>query len=136
MALVALHVNGVAEVERADIEVKAIKTAFTFKGLTSGVLAATDTEGEWTWSIATAHSLALGDRVIVAHVDRIGELKFSGKQLNIARPAPDDVLAPKADCAVGDYDDAPSAHQYCCKSHEVSAAERADENAARRARGR
>src|SRR4029077_7561228 len=57
------------------------------------------------------------------------------KQLNLDRPAPDTALAPKSTCSPGDYDDAPQAHQYCCKSHEVNAAERADYFADKRARG-
>lgn len=135
MSVVALHVDGEPEVERPDVEVKAITTAFTFKGLVAGTLSLTDNPGEWAWSVPTAHALAVGDRVVVADVSRIGALKFKGAQLNITRPSPDDVLAPKPTCEPGDYDDAPGAHQYCCKSHEVAAAERADHYAARRARG-
>ena len=55
--------------------------------------------------------------------------------LSVNRPKADDVSSPKVACEPGSYAEDPDAHQYCCRSHEDSEADWADQLAARRARG-
>jgi hypothetical protein len=63
-----------------------------------------------------------------------GSLK-KNSYLPVKRPTPDDNRAPKVDCTSTSYENDPTGHQYCCRSHEAAEADRADENAARRSRG-
>jgi len=135
MEVVVLHFEGEPEVERPEVEIRAQKGDFTFRGLAAGPLLETEKPQAWRWDPVIDPGLEVGDEVVLADVAKIGKTVFGGKQLNIPRPSPDEVLAPKVSCEPGDYDDDPHGHRNCCKSHEVVAAERADYFADKRARG-
>jgi len=138
MEVVALHVNDTPEFERADVAMKVQKGSFAFEGVRAGAIESTGDPNTWLWHPADDGPFAIGDRVtlaVVSNLDHVAWLVHKGRQFNLTRPTPDAVLAPKPTCSPGDYDDDPSGHQWCCKPHEIAAAERADRNAERRARG-
>ena len=137
--VVALHRNGEAQVELPHVVVDpSPKGATKVTGLGIGPLAAAVGEPRGSrrcrWLPDAAPTLSVGDRLVVADFTWFCDLKRN-TQLNIAKPTPDDVSAPKPTCDEGSYDLAPEQHKWCCRSHESNEAEFSDTLAARRERG-
>lgn len=133
--IVLLHVNGTACVEKADVTVRIQKGSFKISHLSIGELAAcTDDPLAFHWTPDHHPKLAEGDELVVADVSWFS-MNRGNAFLNLSRPSVDSSSAPKADCSLDSFADDPGNHQWCCKPHEASEAEWADELAARRARG-
>jgi hypothetical protein len=132
--IVLLHVDGDACAERAKVRVKAQKGSFKFEGLSIGPLTAIANTNDVVWTPETDPAVCVGNRLVVADFEWFCDLK-GNKSLNVDRPIPDTVSAPKPDCADDSYAHDPDSHQYCCRPHEDAEAAWSDELAARRARG-
>lgn len=133
--IVLLHVNQRSCVEEGAIDVKFQKGSFKLTGLSLGPLSAVDAERRlFEWKPGLESNLRVGDELVVANVSWFSKLQ-SNTQLNVDRPKPDEVSAPKVDCTDATYADDPIGHQYCCRPHEIAEAEWADTLAGRRARG-
>lgn len=132
--VVLLHVDGEACIERAQVTVKAQKGSFKFEGLSIGPLTGIANTEHLAWVPENDPALYVGARLVVADFAWFCDLK-GNKFLNVDRPAPDIVSAPKPDCANDSYANDPNSHQYCCRPHEDAEAAWSDELAARRSRG-
>ncbi len=133
--IVLLHVNGEPCVERPGVELTIQKGSFKFAGLSIGPLSSVDdTTRQFEWAPADIPDLSVGDRLVIADFGWFSSNK-GNKFLNVARPTADHVSAPKATCRPESYAEDPDAHRYCCRPHEDSEADRADQLAERRARG-
>lgn len=137
--VVLLHVGDEACVEGPDIAVKHQATSFRFSGLSIGPLTREGVEdgfpgSAWLWRPATSPSLAVGDRVVVAHFSWFSDARRNNL-LTVGRPAIDRISAPTIDCDDLSYANDHDAHRYCCRPHEDAEAEWSDELAERRARG-
>ena len=135
-----LHVNGepCVEEESVDVDTK-LKGSFKIDGLSIGPL---DRDGlpssappnRVRWDPQEIPSVQPGDRLVVADFYWFSE-NIRSRYLNVSRPTPDEVSAPKVDCSPESYGDAPHEHRFCCRPHEVAEAEFSDDLAARRSRG-
>ncbi|WP_024796481.1 hypothetical protein [Tomitella biformata] len=140
--VVLIHHNGDACVEGPQVEVKAQATSFRLGGLAIGPLSAssddTSPDGDrprhLVWEPTTVPDLAVGDRLVIADFAWFSTNKGNA-HLNVARPKPDAMSAPKADCTIESYELDPEAHQYCCRPHEDAEADWSDQLAERRDRG-
>lgn len=138
--VVLLHLNGKPCVEGDSVVVDTtLKGSFKIDGLSIGPLdrhgmAASDPPNRLSWAPTETPSLQPGDRLIVADFAWFSS-NLGNRYLNVTRPTPDEVSAPKATCTPESYEDAPRAHEFCCRPHEVSEARFSDELAARRSRG-
>ncbi len=139
--IVLLHRNGAACVESPTVDVDTSpKGAFKIDGLSIGGLHLADTTDparrfDVVWAPETTPALNVGDELIIADFSWFSTSQKGSRYLPVDRPAVDQVSAPKPDCTSSSYDDDPSSHRYCCRSHEHAEAEFSDELAARRARG-
>jgi hypothetical protein len=138
--IVLLHVNGTPCVEDGWVDVNtSLKGSFKIDGLSIGPL---DGDGlaksdppEWLrWEPYVTPSVRPDDRLIVADFYWFSE-NSGNRFLNVPRPAPDKVSAPRSECTPESYGEAPQQHQFCCRPHEVSEAEFSDRLAERRSRG-
>lgn len=135
--IILLHIDGEPSVELAGVEVKSQKGSFRFSGMAIGPLEAARTAAEpkrYIWSPQNSPVFSTGDKLVVAELTWFSKNK-GNRFLNVARPKPDDISAPKPGCELNSHTDSPQLHRYCCRSHEVSEAEFSDQIAARRARG-
>jgi len=132
--IVALHRNGVALVESADITVQAQKGSFKISHMPIGELTATgDRLRTYRWSPHHDPGFEVGDELVVADFAWFSTNKGDA-WLNVSRPGAD-TSAPGPDCTPESYSEDPANHQWCCKPHEASEAEWSDVLAERRARG-
>lgn len=142
-SIVALHVDGSPCIEAPTTELKVQKGGFKFRHLAVGPLVAEDSDvaadndRSLRWDCAEPPpELAVGSRLVVADAAWFDRADFrSGHEVLVARPKPDEVSAPKADCHADAYATDPDEHRWCCRSHESSEAEWADTLADRRSRG-
>jgi hypothetical protein len=138
--IVLLHVNGRPCVEGDSVVVDtSLKGSFKIDGLSIGPLhrdgiVASDPPNTLSWEPTETPSLQPADQLIVADFAWFSANSGS-RYLNVTRPTPDESSAPKSTCVPESYDDAPRAHEFCCRPHEVSEARFSDELAARRSRG-
>lgn len=139
--IVLLHVNESPCVEGpfATVDVSP-KGAFKIDGLSIGPIESFHPGDDkhrfhFVWRPETVTPLGAGDRLVVADFAWFSTTQKGNRYLPVDKPKPDEVSAPKEGCTSTSYDDDPTAHQYCCKSHEHAEAEWSDELAARRARG-
>jgi hypothetical protein len=138
--IVLLHSAGVPCVELPWVAVDTSpKGSFKLIGLSIGPLqrASVPNSAPPTylgWSPDLAAVAMPGDRWIVADFAWFSKNK-GNKNLNVDKPKPDDVSAPKTGCTATSYDDAPALHRFCCRSHESAETEFSDDLADRRARG-
>lgn len=137
--IVLLHVNDEACVEDPDVDVTALAGSFRFSGLSIGPL---DRQGipddadpnRLRWSSSNPPTIKQGDQLVIADFSWFSDAK-KNVFLNVSRPTPDSVSAPKVDCAPDSYANDPGQHQYCCRPHEDAEADWSDKLAARRAAG-
>jgi hypothetical protein len=138
--IVLLHVNGEPCVEGDAIVVDASPSgSFKIDGLSIGPLTregieSTDPAGRLRWLPTVISTLQPGDTVIVGTYAWFWQGK-GNRYLNVGRPSPDQSSAPKPACTATSYQEDPTNHQYCCRSHEVAEADWSDELARRRERG-
>ena len=137
--LVLLHVNGAPCVEAPHVQVLDQAGSFRFAGLALGPLSGARPGGDGRvqaqWApAANGPALAPGDRLVLADVTWFTNNK-NNQYLNVDRPKPDEISAPKRDCDSNSYVSDPVDHQYCCRPHEASEADWSDELARRRAAG-
>jgi hypothetical protein len=138
--IVLLHVNGKPCVEGDSIVVStALKGSFKIDGLSIGPLdrddmTASDPPRRLRWTPLETPSLQPGDRLIVADFAWFST-NAGNRFLNVSRPKPDADSAPTDACTPESYEDAPGAHRFCCRPHEVAEAEFSDQLASRRSRG-
>ncbi|MDN5852066.1 MAG: hypothetical protein L0K86_04315, partial [Actinomycetia bacterium] len=132
--IVLLHVNGTACVEHPVVSVVAQKGSFKFAGLSIGPLSCTGVPRRFAWAPAVPPQVAVGDRLVIADFAWFSTNKGNAA-LNVDRPKPDGVSAPKDPCTEDSYTDDPASHQFCCRPHEDAEADWSDQLAARRARG-
>lgn len=134
--IVLLHRGTEACVEDPGVAITPQKSNFKFSSLAIGPLSATDhaTPRRLVWAPQNVPTIDVGDRLVVADFAWFHPLKGNA-HLAVARPAQDEVSAPKLGCTDDSYPDAPDAHRWCCRSHELAEAEFSDDLAARRARG-
>ena len=135
MILLAVHVDDAPEVERPGVDLKSQKGSFKFTGLLLGPIGSTGEAGTWAWHPALPATWAVGTRLVVADVEKIGKSLRNGLDFSFERPHADESLAPRPSCVADSYALDPVGHRWCCQSHEAAAAEYSDELAARRARG-
>ncbi|WP_030518848.1 hypothetical protein [Nocardia sp. NRRL WC-3656] len=133
--IVLLHINGDPCVERPGVELTIQKGSFKFAGMSIGPLSSVDdTPRRFEWAPAYVPELSVGDRLVIADFEWFSSNK-NNKFLNVARPTADHYSAPKATCGPDSYAEEPDNHRYCCRPHEDSEADWADQLAERRARG-
>ena len=133
--IVLLHVNEIACIEQPDVDVKFQKGSFKFSGMSIGPLAAIDAKKRlFEWFPAIEPEVNVGDELVIADFSWFSDLK-GNKQLQVDRPTPDTISAPKATCTEMSYSEDPEGHRYCCRPHEDSEAEWSNLLAERRARG-
>lgn len=132
--VVLLHNGDRACVEDPAVSVTAQKGSFKFTGLSIGPLAETEVTDHFVWTPLNLPDVSIGDRLVIADFSWFCDLK-KNTHLTIARPKPDENMAPTPGCTEDSYASAPQAHQWCCKSHEVNEAAWSDQLAKRRARG-
>jgi hypothetical protein len=135
--IVLLHINGNACVEHPNVELKLQAGSFKFDGLAIGPLTSVKDDlnpRRVEWMPANIPVLAVGDRLIIANFAWFCDNK-GNRFLNVKRPKPDEVSAPKATCTPESYADANEAHLFCCRPHEDAEADWSDQLAERRARG-
>jgi hypothetical protein len=138
--IVLLDVDDEPCVEDGPVVVDtSLKGSFKIDGMSIGFLdregiAASNPPNILRWSPKTAPVLEPGGQLVVAHFAWFST-NSGNRYVNVARPSPDEVSAPKATCTPESYQDAPQQHLFCCRPHEVVEAEFSDELAARRARG-
>lgn len=132
--IVLLHVNGDPCIEGAGITMRAQRGSFKFEGLSIGPLTAIAGSADLHWTPALNPTVFVGNQLIVADFAWFCDLR-GNNQLKVNRPKRDDMSAPKPDCDENSYIDDPESHRFCCRPHEDSEADWADELAARRERG-
>lgn len=135
--IVLVHHNGEACVEAPQIEITPLGGSFRLGGLSIGPLSADPDEDlprRLRWDPQTVPDLAVGDRLVIADFAWFSANKGNA-HLNVARPKPDAMSAPRPDCAVESYPEDPEGHQYCCRPHEDAEADWSDQLAERRERG-
>jgi len=138
--IVLLHVNDESCVEHPDIAVLAQGGSFKFSGLAIGPLSQSIADAKaghtkrFQWAPQNVPSLTVGDDLVIADFAWFSKLK-GNRNLNVDRPKPDEVSAPKATCEPDSYAGDPAGHRYCCRPHEDAEADWSDQLAERRARG-
>lgn len=138
--IVLLHVNDQACVEQPNVDVVAQAGSFKLGGLAIGPLSRTSADdvaelaSRHRWTPANVPTLSAGDQLVVADFAWFPKLK-GNRNLNVNRPKPDEVSAPKPTCEPDSYESEPASHQYCCRAHEDAEADWSDQLADRRARG-
>jgi hypothetical protein len=135
---VLLQVNGTPCIEDNSVFLTIQKGSFKFGGLALGPLSAdanTSRDNALSWDPKIDPCLSVGDEVVVANATWFGDLKKSGHEINIDRPAADTSSAPKSSCFDGAYASDPDGHLWCCRPHEIAEADWSDELALRRERG-
>ena len=115
------------------------KGAFKIDGLAVGPLQragvdATAPETHLIWTPQVRPPLAVGNALVIADFAWFSKLK-GNRYLSVDKPKRDETSAPRPDCDQNAYEEAPAAHQWCCRSHESRESEWSDKLAARRARG-
>ncbi|WP_220186837.1 hypothetical protein [Pseudonocardia pini] len=132
--VVALHVDGVSQVELESTTLKVQKGSFKFGQMSTGLLGETaDTELEWQPVVEP--TLAVGDELVLADVEWFGKPFKNGHEIAVARPSQDQQAAPKPTCGPDSYASDAGEHYWCCRPHAAAEAEWSDTLAARRARG-
>ena len=95
--IVLLHVSEIACVEQPDVDVKFQKGSFKFSGMSIGPLAVIDAAKRlFEWFPAIEPEVTVGDKLVIADFSWFSDLK-GNKQLQVDRPTPDTISAPKRD---------------------------------------
>ncbi|MDQ1246340.1 MAG: hypothetical protein QG597_708 [Actinomycetota bacterium] len=133
--IVLLHVNDQPCIEAAGVSMQQQKGSFKFTGLSIGPLTGVDGDPrQFTWAPDLVPTLHPGDELVIAAFNAFSENK-SNRDLPVTRPKPDAYRAPTPTCTETSYDQDPTGHQFCCRSHEAAEAEASDALALRRANG-
>lgn len=134
--VVMLTCNGKSCVEASGVQIDtSLGGSFKISELAIGPLTATneETPTHLRWNPQTLPIVGAGDRLVIADFAWFSELT-GNRVLSVSKPKPDKTSAPTTDCLPESYGEDPQAHQWCCRSHEVSEAEFSDQLAERRAR--